>query len=93
MTDTDPINGRTHFRSTSSLQEIKGITNKPIIFKNMTIFQLPSQDVVVADELELRVMNELALTFGRLKLVGDAQLVQTHSGTSQVSGFNKLLKV
>ncbi len=95
MTLNDVVNGTTRFVSAISAQEIKG--NSAVIFKNMEMLKfvsiaLPSSVVSVADGLELRVLNNLALTIGSLRLIGDAQLVQTHSGVSQVSGNSKLFK-
>ncbi|MFK8061352.1 MAG: hypothetical protein AB8B78_14860, partial [Polaribacter sp.] len=99
MTATDPLNGKTHFISNTQAQEIKGTIANSVIFKNMRIFKLasittPSANVSVADGLELRVMNALELSLGNLKLIGDSQLVQTHTGASQVStlGTSKLYK-
>lgn len=95
MSANDVLNGTTRFVSTIQAQEIKG--SNAVIFKNMEMFKLvsitsPFSVVTVDDGLELRVMNSLVLTLGKLKLIGDAQLVQTHTGASQVSGNSHIFK-
>lgn len=80
----------THFMSTASIQEIKGSAAK-VNFYNLVINNT-FKGVSVVDAFELNVANAVTLISGDLRLVGEAQLLQTHSGTNANIGIGKLLR-
>ncbi|HCU06597.1 MAG TPA: ABC transporter permease [Holosporales bacterium] len=84
-----PASGTTHFTG-SSIQEIKGSSNK-VHFYNLVV-NSTSSGVSVVNAFELKVANAVTLTNGDLRLVGEAQLLQTHPGTNANTGTGKLLR-
>jgi hypothetical protein len=80
----------THFTSSAAIQEIKGSSPK-VNFYNLVINNT-FKGVSVVDAFELNVANAVTLTNGDLRLVGEAQLLQTHTGTNANTGTGKLLR-
>jgi len=89
-TTTAATTSTTHFTSSAAIQEIKGSANKAN-FYNLVINNT-FKGVSVVNAFELNVANAVTLTNGDLRLVGEAQLVQTHAGGSANSGSSKLLR-
>ena len=89
---TFAIAGTTFFKSSSTnIQSISGLKNK-IYFHNLEIDN-DLTGVEIVDDFGLIVTNSVNLVSGDLRLIGDAQLIQTHNGTdlnSSTSG--KLLR-
>ena len=92
---TTANSGTTFFilnNSTENFQSISGL-NKNINFYNLKVdVESGKKGVLVADDFELVVKNSINLNNGNLRLVGEAQLLQTHTGTTGNSGSGKLLK-
>lgn len=92
---TSSISGTTFFKSSiNDILNISGITDS-IHFYNLEIdiTGASKKGLSVANNFGLIVTNAVNLSSGDLRLIGDAQLVQTHTGAnsnSSVSG--KLLK-
>lgn len=87
-----PVSGTTYFNSTiNPIQTISGISNDANFYNlevNNTL-----KGVSVANNFGLIVKNSVNLNSGDLRLVGEAQLVQTHTGTNtNITGAGKLLK-
>ncbi|MDO9039218.1 MAG: ABC transporter permease, partial [Lutibacter sp.] len=80
----------THFMSTAAIQEIKGSSAK-VNFYNLVINNT-YKGVSVVDAFELNVANAVTLTNGDLRLVGEAQLLQTHENGNANTGTGKLLR-
>ncbi|HCU06984.1 MAG TPA: ABC transporter permease [Holosporales bacterium] len=80
----------THFTRTDSIQEIKGSANK-VNFYNLVINNT-SSGVSIVNAFELNVVNSVTLTNGDLRLVGEAQLLQSHTGANANTGTGKLLR-
>ena len=89
---TTASSGTTYFLSTTNnIQTISGTTAN-INFYNLEINNSLT-GVSVIDNFGLIVENAVTLTNGDLRLVGDAQLIQTHASTNQNSSVSgKLLK-
>ncbi len=89
---TTAASGTTFFTSnTNAVQSISGTTNT-INFYNLTINNSLS-GVSVATDFGVIVENTVDLVAGDFRLVGDAQLVQTHTGTNANSATSgSLLK-
>ena len=89
---TSAISGNTFFNSsTNNIQTISGSSNT-INFYNLSIDNSLT-GVNVADNFGLIVGNAVDLLDGDLRLTGDAQLIQTHTGTDiNSSVLGKLLK-
>ena len=89
---TSSAEGTTFFKSSvNNVQSISGLKNK-IHFYNLEIDNNLS-GVEIVDDFGLIVNNSVNLVDGDLRLIGEAQLVQTHPGTdlnSSTSG--KLLR-
>lgn len=87
---TSSNSGTTFFSSTTNTdQSISGAT-KNINFYNLEInlSNAVKNGVSVSDNFGLFVTNSVYLENGDLRLVGDSQLVQTHSGASANSSLN-----
>ncbi len=89
-TTTAASSSTTHFTSSAAIQEIKGSSLK-VNFYNLVINNT-FKGVSVADAFELNVANAVTLTNGDLRLLGEAQLLQTHTGTNANIGSGKLLR-
>lgn len=88
---TTSVSGTTFFTSSvNAIQTISGST-KSVNFYNLEVDKL-STGVSVEDLFELNVANAVTLTNGDLRLVGEAQLLQTHTGTNANTGTGKLLR-
>jgi len=80
-TTSIPTSGTTYFNSTvNAIQTISGTSNS-VNFYNLEIANTLT-GVSVADNFGLIVKNAVNLTSGDLRLVGEAQLVQTHTGVN-----------
>ncbi len=92
---TSSTSGTTFFASsTNTIQTISGITES-INFYNLDVnlSSINKKGVSVSDNFGLKVENKVNLVNGDLRLVGDAQLFQTHSGIdNNISTNGKLLK-
>jgi hypothetical protein len=95
----DAANGITYFDSptnpsatSNTLQTITGTTK--VVFENMVVNMTNASKlgVTVADGLELVVEKGITLTSGDLRLIGEAQLIQKHTGADANSGTDKLLR-
>ncbi len=73
--------------STNAIQTISGTTK--VAFENLKIDN--TTGVSVADGMELIVEKGLILTSGDLRMVGESQLIQKHTGVDANSGAQKLL--
>jgi len=86
--------GTTYFNSSDlDIQNISG-TSSSINFNNLEVnlSSVNKKGLSVADHFGLTVSNILSLVNGDLRLVGDAQLLQTHSGVNaNPLGSGKLL--
>jgi len=90
-TTTAGSSSTTYFTSSAAIQEIKGSANK-VNFYNLVINNI-FKGVSVINAYELNVANAVTLTNGDLRLVGEAQLIQTHENVSANSSINgKLLR-
>lgn len=92
----DLANGQTIFDSptnanavTNPIQVISGASNK-VAFENLKVAN--TTGVSVADGTELIVEKGVNLVSGDLRLVGEAQLIQKHTGTTENTGTTKLLR-
>lgn len=89
--NTISVSGTTFFTSSvNAIQTISGST-KSVNFYNLEVDKL-STGVSVEDLFELNVANAVTLTNGDLRLVGEAQLLQTHTGANANTGTGKLLR-
>jgi len=92
---TTAISGTTFFKSSvNDVLNISGVTDS-IFFYNLEIdiIGATKKGVSVTDNFGIIVNNAVSLKSGDLRLVGDAQLVQTHTGAnSNTSVLGKLLK-
>ena len=86
--------GTTYFNSSDlDIQSISGVSNG-INFHNLVVnlSSVNKKGLSVADHFGLTVYNTLSLTSGDLRLVGDSQLLQSHSGVNgNPVGSGKLL--
>ena len=93
--NTTASSGTTYFNSSDfDIQNISGTTGK-INFYNVEVnlTNVSKKGLSVADNFGLVVANNLSLMSGDLRLVGEAQLLQTHSGVNANSlGTGKLLR-
>lgn len=90
-TTTAASSSTTYFTSSAAIQEIKGSANK-VNFYNLVINNI-FKGVSVINAYELNVANAVTLTNGGLRLVGEAQLIQTHTGTTaNITTNGKLLR-
>ena len=87
-----PTSGTTYFNSmVNPIQTISGISNNAN-FYNLEINNTLT-GVSVANNFGLIVANSVNLNSGNLRLVGEAQLIQTHTGTNtNTASAGKLLK-
>lgn len=88
------IDGAPNTSDTNQLVTLdaEGTSNQPTLTENVSIGCMwikPGTVLTVNDGISLVIANQLQLD-GDLILKGDAQLIQTHVGTSQVSGNGKL---
>lgn len=93
-TTTIPTSGTTYFDgSTVDTQTIDGVTEE-IHFYNLTVNNTHAsvKGLAVSDLYNLQVENDVALTSGDLRLMGEAQLIQKHTGVSANTGLGHLLK-
>lgn len=92
---TSSSSGTTFFESTSSdILQISGTTNT-INFYNLEVdlTSIGAKGLTVQDQMAVNLENSLHLKNGDLRLVGETQLIQTHSGTdTNIPGSGKLLK-
>jgi len=87
-TTSEPTSGTTYFDSaTNDIQTIDG-TSKEIRFYNLTVNNTNAsvKGLAVSDAFDVQVENDLALTSGDLRLMGEAQLIQKHTGVSANTG-------
>ncbi len=70
------------------------LTNPPVIIDFAAVANPPAAiALTVADNFGVTVTNTVALSGGDLRLVGEAQLIQTHLGVNtNVIGSGKLLR-
>lgn len=91
---TTSSSGTTYFNSSNlDIQSISGLSNS-INFYNLEVnlTSASKKGLSVDDQFGLTVENSLSLISGDLRLLGDAQLVQTHAGAnSNPVGLGKLL--
>ena len=87
-----PTSGTTYFNSTvNAVQTISGTSNSANFFNLEVANTLTG--VFVADNFGLLVKNAVNLSSGDLRLVGEAQLVQTHAGAdANTAASGKLLR-
>ncbi len=92
----DTANGITYFDSptnvnatTNLIQTISGSSNK-VAFENMVVSN--TTGVSVSDGTELVVEKGVTLTSGDLRLVGEAQLIQKHTGADANTSTSNLLR-
>jgi len=90
----DSANGQTIFDSptnvdatTNAIQTISGTTK--VAFENLIVDN--TTGVSVADGMELIVEKGVTLTSGDLRMIGESQLIQKHTGADANSGTQKLL--
>ncbi|PKQ45231.1 T9SS type A sorting domain-containing protein [Confluentibacter flavum] len=90
-----PISGTTFFNSSvNDTQTISGTTGN-VNFYNLevNVTGVTKKGVSVADGFDLEVVNMVNLVSGDLRLVGEAQLVQTHTGANaNTPSSGKLLR-
>lgn len=92
---TNSISGTTFFKSsTNSVLTISGATNNINLYNiEVDVTGVAKKGLEVVDGFGLIVKNSVTLLSGDLRLIGDAQLVQTHTGTDiNTSVLGKLLK-
>lgn len=93
--ETSAESGTTYFQSNENiLLKITG-DKKEVNFFNLEInvTSTNKKGVSVADNFLLNIVNAVGLTSGDLRLTGEAQLIQAHSGVNlNSSGSGKLLK-
>ncbi len=84
---------------TNTIQVLSGTTNRAVFYNVEVANHVASQGLQVGttasattDDFELQVVNGVNLAAGDLRLMGDAQLVQTHSGAYANAGTGHLLK-
>lgn len=91
---TDSLSlGTTFFdSSTLDIQSIGGNTKK-IFFNNLSVnmTNLSSEGVLVPDGFTVTVKDSVNLISGNLRLQGETQLVQTHSGASKNTGNGNVM--
>jgi len=94
--NANTANGVTYFDSptnvnaaTNAIQTISGASNN-VAFENMVVSN--TTGVSVADGTELIVEKGLTLTSGDLRLVGEAQLIQKHTGVDANTSTSNLLR-
>lgn len=91
---TDSLSlGTTFFDSpTLDIQSIGGNTKK-IFFNNLSVnmTNLSSEGVLVPDGFTVTVKDSVNLISGNLRLQGETQLVQTHSGASKNTGIGNVM--
>ena len=86
--DSDLADGTTYFDSpTNAIQTISGTTK--VVFENLDVDN--TTGVSVADGMELIVEKAVTLTSGDLRMIGESQLIQKHTGTNANTGTQKLL--
>lgn len=91
---TTAVSGTTFFNSsTNDIQTISG-SRDSIIFNNLEVnlTNVTKKGVSVADGFGVIVSNNVNLVSGDLRLVGQAQLKQTHTGSNANTGTGKLLR-
>lgn len=91
---TASVSGTTFFNSsTNDIQTISG-TRDSIIFNNLEVnlTNVTKKGVSVVDGFGVIVSNNVNLVSGDLRLVGQAQLKQSHSGANANTGTGKLLR-
>lgn len=91
---TTAVSGTTFFNSsTNDIQTISG-TRDSIIFNNLEVnlTNVTKKGVSVVDGFGVIVSNNVNLVSGDLRLVGQAQLKQTHTGSNANTGTGKLLR-
>jgi len=93
--NADAANGETIFDSptnvsatTNAIQEIKGTSNA-VTFENLVVAN--TTGVTVADGTNLTVEKGVTLTSGDLRMIGESQLIQKHTGVDANSSTSKLL--
>ncbi|WP_139170973.1 T9SS type A sorting domain-containing protein [Lutibacter oricola] len=81
---TSANSGTTIFSSSSNLIQTISGDSDTFNFYNLTINQtaVNNKGVLVSDNIGVLVKNAVNLTDGDLRLAGESQLVQTHTGTS-----------
>lgn len=93
--NTTASSGTTYFNSSDfDIQNISGTTGN-VNFYNLEVnlTTVSKKGISVVNNFGLVVANNLSLTSGDLRLVGEAQLLQTHAGTNANSlGTGKLLR-
>ncbi|WP_240665771.1 T9SS type A sorting domain-containing protein [Lutibacter sp. HS1-25] len=87
-----PTSGTTYFDSdTNTVQSISGSTNECHFYNlEVNLTNVSKQGVSVTDNFGLFVKNQVVLTSGDLRLVGEAQLIQTNNIAN--AGIGKLLR-
>ncbi len=99
-TSTTTGDGITYFDSPTNAsatenatQTLKGSSNAAQ-FNNLVVNNTSTsvQGLAVTDEYNLEVTNGVTLTNGKIRLMGEAQLIQTHTGATSNSGNGHLLK-
>ena len=79
---TKSASGTTYFNSAEfDIQNISGLS-KSINFYNLEVglTSINKKGLLIADHFSLTVANKLSISSGDLILMGDSQLLQTHSG-------------
>ncbi len=85
--------GTVYFNSsTAATQNLNG-TNPTAQFYNLEVNNTTASanGLAVADGFNLNVTNGVRIQSGKLRLMGESQLIQTHTGTSTNSGSGHLL--
>lgn len=91
---TTAVSGTTFFNSVlNDIQTISG-TKDSIIFNNLEVnlTHVTKKGVSVADGFGVIVTNNVNLVSGDFRLLGQAQLKQTHAGSNANTGTGKLLR-
>ncbi|ULC58057.1 T9SS type A sorting domain-containing protein [Flaviramulus sp. BrNp1-15] len=81
---TTSISGTTYFKSSiNPLITISGVSNEINLYNlEIDITAASSQGVSIADNFALNIANAINFISGDIRLVGESQLIQTHTGTN-----------
>jgi len=92
---TEALSGTTFFKSAiNDVLTISGLTNSIEVYNlEINLTNINKKGVSIANDFELKVKNAVNIVNGNLRLIGEAQLVQTHAGVNVNTSINgKLLK-
>jgi hypothetical protein len=95
VTTTGSATGTTYFNSSATTTQNLNGTSDAAKFYNLTVNNASTdgESLEVADGYNLEVTKDVVITSGqKLRLMGEAQLIQTHTGATNNSGLGHLLK-